>query len=165
MNRREFLQHTVAGGAMSALGVSMSPSASARAVNWPIGCFNRPWTTWSFDDALRQIKAAGYQTMGLLSRTKSEPFIGADATPEYLTSLKARIAASGLKANMGALRTRHNIQRARRKRPMHIMVVVQCQHHLLEVVTAMNPPGCFAGLLDGRQQQSHQNRNDGDHHQ
>jgi sugar phosphate isomerase/epimerase len=109
MNRREFLQHTVAGGAMGALGVSMSPSASARAVNWPIGCFNRPWTTWSFDDALRQIKAAGYQTMGLLSRTKSEPFIGADATPDYLASLKQRIAASGLKANMGALRTRHNI--------------------------------------------------------
>ncbi len=26
MNRREFLQHTVAGGAMTALGVSMSPS-------------------------------------------------------------------------------------------------------------------------------------------
>ena len=35
MNRREFLQHTVAGGAMSALGVSMSSSLSARAVNWP----------------------------------------------------------------------------------------------------------------------------------
>ena len=109
MNRREFLQHTVAGGAMSALGVSMPPSPSAKAVNWPVGCFNRPWTTWSFDDALRQIKAAGYQTMGLLSRTKNEPFIGADATPEYLASLKQRIAGSGLKANMGALRTRHNI--------------------------------------------------------
>ena len=109
MDRREFLQHTVAGGALSALGVSMSPSPSARAVKWPVGCFNRPWTTWSFDDALRQIKAAGYQTMGLLSRTKSEPFIGADATPEYLASLKQRIAGSGLKANMGALRTRHNI--------------------------------------------------------
>jgi sugar phosphate isomerase/epimerase len=109
MNRREFLQHTVAGGAMSAVGVSMSASLQARAVNWPIGCFNRPWTTWSFDDALRQIKAAGYQTTGLLSRTKNEAFIGADATPEYLASLKQRIAASGLKANMGALRTRHNI--------------------------------------------------------
>ena len=109
MDRREFLQHTIAGGALSALGVSMSPSPTARAVNWPIGCFNRPWTTWSFDDALRQIKAAGYQTMGLLSRTKSEPFIGADATPEYLASLKQRIAGTGLKANMGALRTRHNI--------------------------------------------------------
>jgi sugar phosphate isomerase/epimerase len=109
MNRREFLQHTVAGGAMSALGASMSPSLHARAVNWPIGCFNRPWTTWSFDDALRQIKAAGYPTTGLLSRTRNEPFIGADATPEYLASLTQRIAASGLKANMGALRTRHNI--------------------------------------------------------
>ena len=109
MNRREFLQHTVAGGAMTALGASMSPSLNARAVDWPIGCFNRPWTTWSFDEALKQIKAAGYQTMGLLTRTKDEPFIGADATPEYLASLKQRIAASGLKANMGALRSRLNI--------------------------------------------------------
>jgi hypothetical protein len=50
-------------------------------VRWPIGCFNRPWTTWSFDDTLAQIKAAGYQTTGLLTRTKDEPFIGADATP------------------------------------------------------------------------------------
>ena len=109
MNRRDFLQHTITGSAMTALGVSMSPSLNARAVNWPIGCFNRPWTTWSFDDALKQIKAAGYQTMGLLTRTKDEPFIGADATPEYVASLKQRIAASGLKANMGALRSRHNI--------------------------------------------------------
>ena len=109
MNRREFLQHTVAGGAITALGVSMSPSLGARGVNWPIGCFNRPWTTWSFDDALKQIKAAGYQTTGLLTRTRDEPFIGADATPEYVASLKQRIAASGLKANMAALRSRHNI--------------------------------------------------------
>ena len=40
---------------------------------------------------------------------EDEPFIGADATPEYLAALKQRIAASGLKANMGALRSRHNI--------------------------------------------------------
>ena len=78
-------------------------------MQWPIGCFNRPWTTWSFDDALKQIKAAGYQTTGLLTRTQDEPFIGADATPEYLARLKQRIAASGLTANMGALRSRHNI--------------------------------------------------------
>ena len=100
MNRREFLQHTIAGGAITALGVSMSETIAARAVKWPIGCFNRPWTTWSYDDALKQIKAAGYETTGLLSRTKQEPFIGADATPEYLAALKQRIAASGLKANM-----------------------------------------------------------------
>src|SRR5713226_692371 len=108
MNRREFLQHTILGGAAGTLGLSLSPALSA-SVQWPIGCFNRPWTTWSFDEALKQIKAAGYETTGLLTRTKDEPFIGADATPEYLARLKQRIAGSGLKANMGALRSRHNI--------------------------------------------------------
>jgi len=106
MNRRAFLQHTFLGGAATALG--LSPSVRA-AVRWPIGCFNRPWTTWSFDDALAQIKAAGYQSTGLLTRTKEEPFIAADATPEYLARLKQRIAGSGLTANMGALHSRHNI--------------------------------------------------------
>src|SRR5262245_48563284 len=109
MNRREFIQHTVAGGAAAAVGMSLDPSAGATAVTWPIGCFNRPWTSWNYDDCLKQIKAAGYQTTGLLTRTKEEAFIGADATPEYLAALKQRIAASGLKVNMGALRTRHNI--------------------------------------------------------
>jgi sugar phosphate isomerase/epimerase len=109
MNRREFLQHTVVGGAAAAVGMSLSSSLDARSVQWPIGCFNRPWTTWSFDEALKQIKVAGYEITGLLTRTKEEPFIGADATPEYLTRLKERIAGSGLKANMGALRSRHNI--------------------------------------------------------
>ena len=109
MNRREFLQHTITGGAAATLGLSLSSPLSALGVQWPIGCFNRPWTTWSFDDALKQIKAAGYQTMGLLTRTRDEPFIGADAAPEYLAQLKQRIAQSGLKANMGALRSRHDI--------------------------------------------------------
>jgi sugar phosphate isomerase/epimerase len=101
MNRREFLQHSIVGSAAITLG--------AAGVRWPIGCFNRPWTTWSFDDALKQIKAAGYQTTGLLTRTKDEPFIGADATPEYLAKLKQRLAASGLTTNMAALRSRHDI--------------------------------------------------------
>jgi sugar phosphate isomerase/epimerase len=109
MNRRDFLQQSIAGGAVTALGMSLSPSLGARAVKWPVGCFNRPWTKWSFDDTLKQIKAAGYQTTGLLTRTREEPFIGADATPEYLTALKQRIAGSGLKATMGALRSRHDI--------------------------------------------------------
>jgi sugar phosphate isomerase/epimerase len=104
MNRRDFLKHTTA--ATSCAALALSPAEAA--VKWPIGCFNRPWTKWSFDETLKQIKAAGYKTTGLLSRTREEPFIGADATPEYLTNLKQRLAASGLKANMGALRSRHN---------------------------------------------------------
>ena len=109
MKRREFLHQTIGGGAAAAAGMLLSPALGAGNVHWPIGCFNRPWTTWSFDEALRQIKAAGYETTGLLTRTKDEPFIGADAPPDYLVRLKQRIAGSGLKATMGALRSRHDI--------------------------------------------------------
>jgi sugar phosphate isomerase/epimerase len=109
LTRREFLQQTAACGAATALAGAWASSLDARAVTWPIGCFNRPWTTWSFDEALKQIKQAGYNTVGLLTRTREEPFIGADATPEYLAQLKQRITSSGLSVNMGALRSRHNI--------------------------------------------------------
>lgn len=105
MNRREFIQHTTL---VTAATAALNLTAEAK-VKWPVGCFNRPWTKWSFDEALKQIKAAGYKTTGLLSRTKDEQFIAADVTPEYLEGLKKRIAASGLKANMGALDSRHNI--------------------------------------------------------
>jgi len=108
MDRRTFLQRTLAYGSATTLGASRMSSLGA-AVRWPIGCFNRPWTKWAFDDALRQIKAAGYDATGLLTRTKDEPFIAAEATPEYLAGLKQRLAASGLKPQMGALRSRHDI--------------------------------------------------------
>lgn len=110
-NRREFLRDgalVAAGAAVAARSLPLSAGA-APAVSWPIGCFNRPWTRWSFDDTLKSIKAAGYATVGLLTRTKQDPFIGADATPEYLERLKQAIAGSGLKANMGALRSRHDV--------------------------------------------------------
>ena len=109
LSRRDFLQQAAVCGAATVIGSSWSGSLDARSVQWPIGCFNRPWTGWSFDDALKQITQAGYKTMGLLTRTKEEAFIGADATPEYLARLKQRIADAGLTANMGALRSRHNI--------------------------------------------------------
>jgi sugar phosphate isomerase/epimerase len=111
MNRRQFLHTAAITSAASA--VFALPGARAAApvtgVNWTIGCFNRPWVKWGFDAALDGIKAAGYRVIGLLTRSKDEPFIGSDATPEYLDQLKRRIAARGLQANMGALRTQHSI--------------------------------------------------------
>jgi sugar phosphate isomerase/epimerase len=109
--RRQFLGESatlLAGAALLADAPSLL-AAPTPAVNWPIGCFNRPWTKWTFDEALKAIKAAGYATTGLLSRTKTDPFIAANATPEYLDGLKRSLAASGLTANMGALRSRHDI--------------------------------------------------------
>src|SRR4030095_1690566 len=107
MNRREFIQTAIVAGSASSL--LSSGEARSKGVRWQIGCFNRPWTKWSFDQTLKEIKTAGFKTTGLLTRTKDEPFIGADASAEYLTGLKTRIAASGLTANMGALRYRHDI--------------------------------------------------------
>lgn len=109
--RREFIGEGAALLAGTALlaGAPSLPAAPAAGVRWPIGCFNRPWTKWTFDQTLQAVKAAGYTTTGLLTRTKSDPFIAADATPEYLEGLKRTLAASGLMANLGALRARHDV--------------------------------------------------------
>lgn len=117
MKRREFIHQAIIAG--TATAVLSSAEAEAKGVKWQVGCFNRPWTKWSFDQALKEIKAAGYKTTGLLSRIKEEPFIGADASSEYLESLQKRIAASGLVANMGALRSRHNIPLEESMREVH----------------------------------------------
>jgi len=119
MNRRQFL-HTsaLAITAGAALPLDPLPAAEqAKGVNWPIGCFNRPWIgdktkSWDYDTALDGIKAAGYKLTGMLTRTADEPFIGSDATPEYLAALKQKIAARGLKVNMGALRLKFDLSLA-----------------------------------------------------
>ena len=115
MNRRQFIQTTAfAGTAFAVLpNVDAQAAEKSKGVNWPIGCFNRPWTAdkknWGYDVALDGIKAAGYKLTGLLTRTAKEPLLGSDATPEYLDALKKKIAARGLKVNMGAVRTKNDL--------------------------------------------------------
>ncbi len=111
MTRREFVRESAALLVGAAFSAEAGPllAAPAPAAAWPIGCFNRPWTKWSFEETLRAVKSAGYSTIGLLSRTKADPFIAADASAEYLDGLKRALAASGLAANMGALRSRFDV--------------------------------------------------------
>jgi sugar phosphate isomerase/epimerase len=109
-NRREFL----VSGALVAAGAALRTDAAglfggAAAPAWPIGCFNRPWSRWPFEETLRAVRAAGYGVTGLLTRSRTDPFISADATPEYLDGLKRAIAASGVSVNMAALSSRHDI--------------------------------------------------------
>jgi sugar phosphate isomerase/epimerase len=109
--RREFICETttlLTGAALLADATSLR-AAPAAATSWAVGCMNRPWTKWTFEETLRAVKAAGYGTIGLLTRTKTDPFIAADATPEYLDGLKSVLAANGLAANMAALRSRHDV--------------------------------------------------------
>jgi sugar phosphate isomerase/epimerase len=103
MNRRTFLQ-TATTGAASLASLSLTSALAAEKLSWPIGCFNRPWTKWSYDDALDGIKAAGYKLTGLLSAHKDEAFTSSAATPEYLDGLKKRIAQRELAVNMTAIR-------------------------------------------------------------
>ena len=103
MNRRSFLRTTTA--ATTALAaLPMSRAFAAQKPNWPIGCFNRPWTKWSYDETLDGIKAAGYKLTGLLTGQRGEAFTSSAATPEYLEGLKKRITQRGLTANMTAIR-------------------------------------------------------------
>lgn len=110
-SRREFVRDGTAllAGAALLPDARSALAAAAPAPSWTIGCMNRPWTKWTLDETLAAVEAAGYTTVGLLTRTKADPFIAAEATPEYLDGLKRTLAASGLTANMGALRSRHDV--------------------------------------------------------
>jgi sugar phosphate isomerase/epimerase len=122
MNRRTFLQTTAAAvtaATASPLLRTASAEPAAPGVQWQIGCFNRAWTKWPYDTALDGVKTAGYKLTGLLSRHpiyvagsatptpgQTEPFAGAEATPEYLDAIRKKIADRGLAVNMCALRNR-----------------------------------------------------------
>ena len=103
----------MAAAALAPLGCATNDEKSASASRWPIGCFNRPWAgdkrSWGYDAALDGIQAAGYHCTGLLTRSAKEPFIGSDATPEYIAELKKKIAAHHLKTTMAALRTKDDL--------------------------------------------------------
>jgi len=103
MNRRTFIQ-TATIGATSLSGLSWTTALAAEKPNWPIGCFNRAWAKWTYDDALDGIAASGYKLTGLLSPQKGEAFTTSAATPEYLDGLKKRIAQRGLAVNMTVIR-------------------------------------------------------------
>src|SRR3954447_23844356 len=105
MNRRRFIRNATV-GATVLTGLGLTTALKAEKPNWPIGCFNRAWTQWSYDDALDGIKAAGYKLTGFLTGQRGEAFTSSTATPDYLNRLKQRIAQRGLVANMTTVRFR-----------------------------------------------------------
>jgi sugar phosphate isomerase/epimerase len=106
LSRRDFIATTSAGLAVALLPAAARAADKSSPQSWPIGCFNRPWTKWSYDDTLDAIKGAGYKYTGLLTPVpkQGDIFTSANAKPEYLASLKEKIAARGLTCNMTALR-------------------------------------------------------------
>lgn len=97
-SRRRFIAQTGIVAAGAAFGPGMLEAKTAP-TDWKIGCFNRPWSKWSYDDALDGLKKAGFKATGLVGRHKTSPesLLTPDAPAEYLNRLKERIAARGLK--------------------------------------------------------------------
>lgn len=104
LSRREFIQGAVAGAACCVAPRVLAAKASNP--DWTIGCLNRPFTKWSADEMLDSIVAAGYRLVGLQTPTKTDPFVGPEASRDYLIALKAKIAARGLAVNQGRIRTK-----------------------------------------------------------
>jgi sugar phosphate isomerase/epimerase len=106
ISRRNFLRTTTAATVAAAVLPELTAAEKSRPAgpSWPIGCFNRPWTKWTYDETLKGIKDAGYNLTGLLTMPKGETFTAATSTPEYLTNLKQRIKTHGLSVNMTAIR-------------------------------------------------------------
>jgi sugar phosphate isomerase/epimerase len=121
VSRRDALKTSALAAVAASVGAFNLTAAGA---HWPIGCFNRPWmqkrdenaqpltapqpANWGLDAAMQGMKQAGYRMIGLLTRTKDEPFVSAASTDEYLAGLKGRIKTSGLSANMVSVSTKAN---------------------------------------------------------
>src|SRR5215471_13428251 len=103
MTRRAFIKTATAAAVASA---TWTNAVATQDQNWTIGCFNRAWTNWDYDDALDGIAAAGYKLTGFLSGHRRELFTSSSATPDYLEKLKKRIMQQGLTVNTTALRFR-----------------------------------------------------------
>ena len=104
MNRRRFIKTTLASTVVA--GAPWLNAADPENKLWPIGCFNRAWTNWSYDEALDSMAAAGYKLTGLLSGHRGEVFTASSAAPQYLNGLKKRIAQRGLAVNVTAIHFR-----------------------------------------------------------
>jgi sugar phosphate isomerase/epimerase len=133
MNRRSFLKAVSTATAAAATGVFRADSAEP--AQWPIGCFNRPWTQWPYDQALDSIAAAGYRVTGLLSGHRGEMFTASNATPEYLDSLKKRITQRGLTCNMTAIRFRPDAPLAENINDLHRQIENSARLELRHMLT------------------------------
>lgn len=101
MDRRSFC---LSSAAALSLPLFSQVSFAASKPDWQIGCFNRPWLKWSFEEAMKGVKSAGYSSTGFILRNPNELFTDVDADPQYVAKLKDRVAESGVDVILTALR-------------------------------------------------------------
>ena len=72
MKRRAFIERAVLAGTAAIVTPQLRAATQAK---WEIGCFNRPWTKWSFDQTLTEIKS-GYFHIFLRSNSSTRASSG-----------------------------------------------------------------------------------------
>lgn len=108
--RRQFMRSLSGAAAATAIVPRASlPAAANGGAAWPIGCFNRPWSPFSYDEALAGMQAAGFTLTGILGDHADEPFTSDAATGEYLARLRERIEAHGLNVAVAWFRARLDV--------------------------------------------------------
>lgn len=60
-----------------------------------LGCMNRPWTEFTFDEALSGIASAGFEYFGFLAQQK-KMLIAADTPPQEVEAAAAQVRRHGL---------------------------------------------------------------------
>src|SRR5262245_8686283 len=60
-----------------------------------LGCMNRPWTQFTFDDALSGIAGAGFEYFGFLAQQR-KMLVAADTSPEDVDAAVAEVRRHGL---------------------------------------------------------------------
>ena len=71
---------------------------------WVVGCFNRPWSRLTYDEALSGTREAGYKVTGLLTPHPKDAFLSPNSSVEYVDGLATRMQKEHLKCNMTSLR-------------------------------------------------------------
>jgi len=62
----------------------------------PLGCFNLPWSEFTFQEALAGIAAAGYELSGTM-RQQQQSLVDVDCPEDEVALLRAQVQAAGLK--------------------------------------------------------------------
>jgi sugar phosphate isomerase/epimerase len=71
MNRRQFIQTSLATTAAATLTHSATAKPATIPAPWKVGCFTRPWAEHEYTVALDAIAEAGFQYVGFMNTTKA----------------------------------------------------------------------------------------------
>ena len=62
----------------------------------PLGCLNRPWSAFTFEETLAGVAAAGFRYFGFLTPHQNQPLLAPDASPEAVDAAAADLRRHGL---------------------------------------------------------------------